>query len=140
MAFKGFPNLVRLDLWFVRIVGDMLEQVILNSPLESLSIKFCVFCSSKPDMRLHKNAISPQNLRVLDIVYLCNCLDFSYLKYTSNLKVASFTMDCWMDCIVNGPHIKNSNCFDILRSMPKVEVLTFDCRQHKMREITNMHG
>ncbi|CAM8876598.1 unnamed protein product [Rhodiola kirilowii] len=38
MAFKGFPNLVRLDLWFVRIVGDMFEQVILNSPLEMREI------------------------------------------------------------------------------------------------------
>ncbi|CAM8884325.1 unnamed protein product [Rhodiola kirilowii] len=87
---------------------------------------------NETDFRPRKSSISAQNLRVLDIVYLCNGLDFSYLKYTPNLKVASFTMDCWMDCIVNGPHIKNSNCFDTLRSMPKVEVLTFDCRQHKI--------
>ncbi|CAM8882139.1 unnamed protein product [Rhodiola kirilowii] len=132
IAFKGFPNLIRLDLSYVNVVRDMLEKVISNSPLEMLSIKFCVFYFSETDFRPRKSSISAQNLRVLDIVYLCNGLDFSYLKYTPNLKVASFTMDCWMDCIVNGPHIKNSNCFDTLRSMPKVEVLTFDCRQHKI--------
>ncbi|CAM8884326.1 unnamed protein product [Rhodiola kirilowii] len=127
IAFKGFPNLVRLNLSHVDIIGDMLEKVISKCPLEMLYISFCTFCSSEIDSRPRKNAISAPNLRVLDIVCYYNGLDYSYLKNTPNLKAASF----WMAGEGRVPYDMMSNCYYILKSMPKVEVLTFDCRLHK---------
>ncbi|CAM8882142.1 unnamed protein product [Rhodiola kirilowii] len=127
ISFKGFPNLVRLNLSHVDIIGDILEKVISKCPLEMLYISFCTFCSSEIDSRPRKNAISAPNLRVLDIVCYYNGLDYSYLKNTPNLKAASF----WMAGEGRVPYDMMSNCYYILKSMPKVEVLTFDCRLHK---------
>ncbi|KAL9665039.1 hypothetical protein QQ045_020448 [Rhodiola kirilowii] len=128
IAFKGFPNLTTLQLSHVDIFGDMLEKVISKCPLEMLYISFCTFCSSETDSRPCKNAINAPNLRVLDIACYYNGLDYNYLKNTPNLRVASFRTAAGWGGI---PDYMKSNCYYILKSMPKIEVLTFDCRLHK---------
>ncbi|CAM8876587.1 unnamed protein product [Rhodiola kirilowii] len=123
IAFKGFPNLATLKLSYVDIFGDMLEQVVSNCPLEMLSLEFCCFYSDKTNSQPSKNAISAPNLRVLSIVCYSHGLEHIYLKYTPNLRVVSF----WIDCDGGDFDYLKSNCLDILRSMPKIEVLTFEC-------------
>ncbi|CAM8882134.1 unnamed protein product [Rhodiola kirilowii] len=123
IAFKGFPNLATLKLYYVDIFGDMLEQVVSNCPLEMLSLEFCCFYSDKTNSQPSKNAISAPNLRVLSIVCYSHRLEHIYLKYTPNLRVVSF----WIDCDGGDFDYLKPNCLDILRSMPKIEVLTFEC-------------
>ncbi|KAL9664314.1 hypothetical protein QQ045_019713 [Rhodiola kirilowii] len=122
-TFKGFPNLTRLDLSYCKINEDMLENIISNCPLEVLFIVCCEFYRSMTNFRPCKNAISASSLRVLDIVD-SDGLPYSYLKYTSNLKVASFSTDVDFNdnCIGSG--------FDLLMCMPKIKVLTYSCRLH----------
>ncbi|CAM8876588.1 unnamed protein product [Rhodiola kirilowii] len=127
IAFKGFPNLATLQLSYVRIFGDMLEKVISKCPIEMLSIENCTFYSSETDYRSCKNAISAPNLRVLKIVSYYNGLDYTYLKNTPNLRVASFRTAVGWGGI---PDYMKSNCYYVLKSMPKIEVLTFDCQLH----------
>ncbi|CAM8882144.1 unnamed protein product [Rhodiola kirilowii] len=131
LAFKGFPNLTRLNLSYVEINEDMLEKVISNCPLEMLFMKYCDFYDSRTDFHPCKNAISTSSLRVLDIVGQ-DGLYYSYLKYTSNLKVASLLMESGyilddVDCITSG--------FDVVMCMPKIEVLTYSCRLHTVSQV-----
>ncbi|CAM8879723.1 unnamed protein product [Rhodiola kirilowii] len=122
IAFKGFPNLMRLDLPNVAIHEDMLDKVISNCPLEMLFIKHCDFYHSRTDFRPHTNDISASSLRVLDIVG-DDILYNSYLKYTSNLKVALLLTD--------SNYVDDDDCItDVLMCMPKIEVLTYSCRLH----------
>ncbi|CAM8878264.1 unnamed protein product [Rhodiola kirilowii] len=123
LPFKGFPNLVRLVLYDVSIFGDVLELVISSSPLEVLIIERCCWWS---DHRPRKTAISAPNLRVLRVVCSYFGLVWTYLKYTPILRVASFAIEETDDI-----DSLQSNCFDVLRSMPKIEVLTFECLLHK---------
>ncbi|CAM8885264.1 unnamed protein product [Rhodiola kirilowii] len=122
LPFRGFPNLTKLVLFDVDIPGDMLEQVISCCLLEVLFIERCGFYTRWPNHCARKNAITAPNLRILRVV----CSYYWYLKYTPNLRVASFSIDESAEI-----DFFQSNCFDVLRSMPKVEVLTFQCPLHK---------
>ncbi|CAM8950371.1 unnamed protein product [Rhodiola kirilowii] len=120
IAFRGFPNLVELVLLELHIIGDVLEKVISSSPLEVLIIENCEFYCRKA-------AISAPNLRVLQVTCSYYGLEWSYFKYTPNLMVAEFLIDQEAEEIDG----LKCNCFDILQSMPKIEVLSFNSALHK---------
>ncbi|KAL9680580.1 hypothetical protein QQ045_018461 [Rhodiola kirilowii] len=133
IAFRGFPNLVELVLLNVHIFGDVLEKIISSCPLEVLIIHSCSFYSGWVDP--HKTAISAPNLRVLQVVCSYFGLKWSYLKYTPNLRVALFLIEeeaNAIDCL-------EFNCFDILQSMPKIEVLTLNSLLHKVSRFSIAH-
>lgn len=119
VAFRGFANLVRLELFEVSIHGDILEKIIASSALEILFIRSCNF-------NFYKTAISAPNLRVFSITSCYFGLDYIYLKNTLNVTVASFMLEMAEDI-----EDLKSNCFHVFGSLPMVERVTFDCRQHK---------
>ncbi|KAL9682851.1 hypothetical protein QQ045_014661 [Rhodiola kirilowii] len=127
--FVGFCNLVDLEIRFCKIPSHVLGSLIYQCPLlEKLSLH-----STCTELREQPLVINALNLRVLDIVCYYTGSDYSYLTNTPNLRVASFRM-AREGRIPDG--IK-SNCYSILKSMPKIEVFTFDYRLHKL---SDSHG
>ncbi|KAL9679131.1 hypothetical protein QQ045_016987 [Rhodiola kirilowii] len=127
IAFRAFPKLVKLHLFVVDVYEDILEKIISSCPLKMLSLDSCTFYSGWNNLIPCKITISAPNLRIFDIVCahrIGNC----YLKNTPNIRAASFAMKDIYDI-----EYLNSNCFDLLGSMPHIESLKFDCPLHKMR-------
>uniref|UniRef100_A0A7N0VC23 F-box domain-containing protein n=1 Tax=Kalanchoe fedtschenkoi TaxID=63787 RepID=A0A7N0VC23_KALFE len=119
LEFRGFPNLVKLELHEVRIFEGVLENVLSNSPLEILYLRYCIFIDN-----LMFDVIAP-NLRIFDILLDHTLYDISF-KCVPKLRVASFSGQRLHD--FNG---SEDNFFDTLGSLRGLEVLTFDCRLHK---------
>lgn len=123
VSFRGFPNLVRLELFEVGIYKDILEKIISSCPLEILLIRSCNF-------NYHKMAVCAPNLRIFSVTCCYFGLDFTCLKDTPNLKEASFLLE--MDEDIDD---LKSNCFDVFGSFSEIEVLTFDCRLHLVSKV-----
>lgn len=121
-AFRGFPNLVKLELNDTHIVGDILERIISSCLLETLVVINCIFTT-------RETAISSTSLKIFKFVRTPQENFPLILKFTPNLRVASFLMggtdyDEEFDLLY-------SNCFHLFGCIPKIEELTFDCRLHE---------
>ncbi|XP_004289768.1 PREDICTED: F-box/FBD/LRR-repeat protein At1g13570-like [Fragaria vesca subsp. vesca] len=126
-TFNGFRTLKRVSFKFVTLARDVLENLILSSPLlESLEIIKCAACT-------HLKIDAP-NLRFL---YFSGYLKGISLQNTLNLAVVHFNLS---NRYYRQDRVSSSNLADFFMDLPHIQRLTIDGFSVQFLDVGDLPG